>query len=60
MCDERKGRESACVKRRKEKGREDSDPNGIGLYVLREVDIIVESSTTNDNDKLPMGLRGSL
>ena len=31
LSDERKGRESVCVKRRKKKGRGDSDPNGIGL-----------------------------
>ena len=29
--DERKGRDSARVKGRKKRGREDSDPNGIGL-----------------------------
>ena len=35
LCDERKGRESTRVDRRKKRGREDSDPNGIGpLQIL--------------------------
>ena len=32
--DERKGRESVRVKGRKKRGREYSDPNGIGLYQI--------------------------